>query len=60
MSWIDAGKDVIAFSRPGKFACYVNFGAAITVPAGAQVLLSSAEIVDGQIPTDCTVWLRLG
>jgi alpha-glucosidase len=58
MQWISAGKDVIAFSRPGNFACYVNFGAPIEIPAGAQVLLSSREITDGLIPTDATVWLR--
>jgi alpha-glucosidase len=59
MEWIDAGSDVIAFSRPGKFACYVNFGKAIAIPQGAKVLLSSNEIMGDQIPTDTTVWLRL-
>ena len=59
MQWLDAGPDVIAFSRPGNFACYVNFGGAIAIPEGAEVLLSSIEIVDNSIPTDCTVWLRV-
>ena len=59
MEWIDAGPDVIAFSRPGNFACYVNFGKAIAIPQGAKVLLSSDEIVGDVIPTDTTVWLRL-
>ncbi len=59
MEWIDAGADVIAFSRPGNFACYVNFGKAIAIPEGAEVLLSSAPLSGKDIPTDCAVWLRL-
>jgi alpha-glucosidase len=59
MQWIDAGKDVIAFSRPGNFACYVNFGGSIEIPIGAQVLLSSQDLPDALIPTDTAVWLRL-
>jgi alpha-glucosidase len=59
MSWIDAGKDVIAFSRPGNFACYVNFGSPIELPQGAEVLLASQELTESTIPTDTTVWMRL-
>ncbi len=59
MTWIDAGKDVIAFSRPGNFACYLNFGGSIEIPAGAQVLISSAPLEGSLIPADTAVWLRL-
>ena len=59
MSWIDAGKDVIAFSRPGNFACYVNFGSPIELPEGAEVLLASQKLSGNTIPTDTTVWMRL-
>jgi len=59
MTWIDAGKDVIAFSRPGNFACYVNFGNPIAIPQSAEVLLASGELIDNVIPTDTTVWLRV-
>ncbi len=59
MSWIEAGKDVVAFSRPGNFACYINFGAAIEIPVGAKVLISSGELVGNSIPTDTAIWLRL-
>ena len=59
MHWIDAGSDVIAFSRPGNFVCYVNFGKAIALPAGAQVLLSSSPLSGQEIPKDCAVWMRL-
>jgi len=59
MHWIDAGSDVIAFSRPGDFVCYVNFGKAIALPTGAQVLLSSSPLSGQEIPKDCAVWMRL-
>ena len=59
MTWIEAGKDVVAFSRPGNFACYINFGAAIEIPAGAKVLISSGPLEGNSLPTDTAVWLRL-
>ena len=59
MTWIEAGKDVVAFSRPGNFACYINFGAAIEIPAGAKVLISSGPLAGNSIPTDTAVWLRV-
>jgi alpha-glucosidase len=46
MTWRDVNDEVIAFTRPGNFACYVNFGAPIELPAGVQVLLTA-------------VWLRI-
>ena len=59
MSWIEAGRDVVAFSRLGNFACYINFGAAIELPAGAKVLISSGPLDGNLIPTDTAVWLRV-
>ena len=60
MDWIDVNDDVIAFERPGKFACYVNFGAAdAVIPFGAKVLVASSELKGEHIPTDTAVWLRL-
>lgn len=59
LSWIDAGSDVLAFERPGNFACYVNFGEPYWLPEGSRVILASAPISNGIMPTDSTVWLRL-
>ena len=28
--------------------------------AGAEVILASGELVDGELPADTTAWLRLG
>jgi alpha-glucosidase len=59
MRWIDAGKDVVAYSRSGNFACYINFGAALELPQGAKVLISSGPLAGNSLPTDTSVWLRL-
>jgi alpha-glucosidase len=59
MTWLDVNDEVLAFTRPGNFACYVNFGDAIALPAGAEVLVASGPLSDGKLPTDTAVWLRL-
>ncbi|MEI6649276.1 MAG: glycoside hydrolase family 13 protein [Actinomycetes bacterium] len=58
LKWIDLGKDVLAFSRPGDFLCIVNFGDEMKLPKGAEILHSSSPIEGNKIPTDTTVWLR--
>ena len=57
MEWIDTDKDVLAFNRPGGFACYVNFGKAIPVPAG-EILLSSNPVQSDLLETDTAIWIR--
>jgi len=59
MEWIEAGKDVVAFERPGDFACYINFGAAIQLPSNSQILVASGPVTGHTLPTDTAVWLRL-
>ncbi|MFZ2228485.1 MAG: alpha-amylase family glycosyl hydrolase [Candidatus Nanopelagicaceae bacterium] len=59
MTWIEAGPSVVAFSRPGNFACYVNFGAPCDLPSGSDLLLSSGPLDGIKLPTDTAVWLRL-
>jgi alpha-glucosidase len=59
MQWIDAGKDVVAYSRAGNFACYINFGDSIELPQGAKVLITSGPLQDNFLPKDTAVWLRL-
>ena len=57
--WIpDSAEDVLHFVRPGGWHCLANFGAApVDLPDG-EVLLSSAELVDGRLPGDASVWVR--
>lgn len=59
MTWIEVGPSVVAFSRPGKFACYVNFGSAFDLPEASELLLSSGPLDGNKLPTDTAVWLRL-
>ncbi len=59
MSWIEAGEHVLAFTRPGNFACYVNFGHEIHLPTHSEILISSAPLHGHKLPTDTAVWLRL-
>jgi alpha-glucosidase len=59
MTWLDVNDEVLAFTRPGNFVCYVNFGAEIELPAGAEILVSSAPIISNKLPTDTAVWLRV-
>ena len=59
MTWLDVNDEVIAFTRPGNFACYVNFGTEIELPAGSEVLLASGPLVGNRLPTDTAVWLRV-
>jgi alpha-glucosidase len=59
MEWIKTGKKVLSFSRPGGFQCWVNFGATIKLPKGAQILLSSLPIVGRKLPKDAAVWIRV-
>jgi alpha-glucosidase len=50
---------VLAFSRPGRFACVVNISAApVPLPPDAEVLLASGELDDGKLPPDIAAWLR--
>jgi len=59
MQWIDAGKDVVAFSRPGNFACYINFGADIELPSACEVLVASGPLKGTFLPTDTAAWIRI-
>jgi alpha-glucosidase len=58
MEWILTRKDVVAFSRPGNFACYINFGADFELPVDCEVLVSSGPMNGKNLPTDTAVWIR--
>ncbi len=58
LRWLDVGDDVLAFARGERFLCIVNFGPQpVELPAGADVLLASADLDGGALPQDTTVWL---
>jgi alpha-glucosidase len=58
MQWISSRKDVVAFSRPGNFACYINFGADFNLPENYEILISSGPMKAHVLPTDTAVWVR--
>lgn len=58
IAWIDSPVDTIHFVRPGGWHCFMNFGAtAQPLPTG-ELLISSAPVVDGELPGNATVWIR--
>ncbi|MET7396581.1 glycoside hydrolase family 13 protein [Dactylosporangium sp. NPDC005572] len=60
MTWSDSPEDVLAFTRPGGFACIVNLAAhPVALPPHAAVLLASGPLDGGLLPGDTAVWLRL-
>ncbi len=59
ITWLEVNNDVVAFSRPGGFVCYLNLGDAITLPENAKVLVSSQPLPGNTIPTDTAVWFEL-
>jgi alpha-glucosidase len=60
MSWVSAPEGVLAFERGDGVRCVVNFAdTPYPLPEGAEVLLSSASMEGGRLPTDAAVWLRL-
>ena len=57
--WLDAPRDVLAFSR-GQTACVVNLGSvAVDLPEDSDVLLTSSPLADGRLSPDGAAWLRL-
>jgi alpha-glucosidase len=58
-SWIELQLPVLHFARAGGVRCMTNFGdEPVPLPPG-EVLLSSAHLDQGQLPSDTTVWLRM-
>ncbi|MEV6984704.1 alpha-amylase family glycosyl hydrolase [Sphaerisporangium sp. NPDC051017] len=59
LRWLDAGENVIAFTRESGLACVVNFGAEpVALPENQGVVLASGPLEGELLPTDTAVWLR--
>ncbi|MGW5239160.1 glycoside hydrolase family 13 protein [Monashia sp. NPDC004114] len=62
LTWVEGyAADVVALtngsSERGRVLVVANLGAEpVALPAGAEVILSSAPLEDGLVPTDTTVW----
>ncbi|GGI44750.1 alpha-glucosidase [Agromyces flavus] len=59
VDWVEpSGADGVLAFRNGDVLVVANTGSAdVPLPAG-EVLLASAEVADGVLPADTTVWLR--
>jgi len=59
MTWLASEPEVLAFTRPGGFACVVNLSGVATELTGHRgVLLASGPLDDGMLPPDTAAWLR--
>lgn len=55
----DAPAGVLSFTRDPGFRCVVNLGSSpIDLPTG-EILLASEPLLDGELPVDATVWLKV-
>jgi alpha-glucosidase len=60
LTWLPAPEGVIAFARGAGFIDISNLSPQpISLPAGAELLLASSELIDGRLPVDATAWLRV-
>jgi alpha-glucosidase len=58
--WVDSEPSVLHFACGDGVRCVTNFGAdPASLPPG-EVILGSAPLADGRLPSDTTVWLRTG
>ncbi|HEV2931084.1 MAG TPA: hypothetical protein VGW74_20575, partial [Propionibacteriaceae bacterium] len=59
LTWVASEPDVLAFSRGDRFLCVTNLSSdPLLLPPHTAVLLASADVSDGRLPSDATAWLR--
>jgi alpha-glucosidase len=59
LEWLAAGPGVLAFARGRDFINITNLSStAIPLPPHEALLLASADVSEGHLPPDATVWLR--
>jgi alpha-glucosidase len=59
LRWLPSPEQVLAFARGPRFICVVNLSSApIALPADCSLLLASAELAGGLLPSDAAAWLR--
>ena len=58
LAWLPSAEDVLAFRRGDNFVNVTNLSAkGVPLPPRTEILLASADIVDGLLPSDATAWL---
>jgi alpha-glucosidase len=60
LTWIESGPNVLAFERGFGFVSITNLSeTAVDLPTYTKLLISSAPLEKGKLPTDSTAWLRV-
>lgn len=58
LAWIETGRDdVLHFARPNGWQVITNFGTTPYPVADGDVVLSSRQAPDGEVPAETTVWI---
>ena len=58
IEWVDTDPDVLSF-RNGDVRVVVNFGADPVALPGGKVLVASAPLDDGRLPSDTAAWVTI-
>jgi alpha-glucosidase len=57
--WLNAPSGVLAYARGDGFLCLLNLSdSTVELPRHAALLLASAPLENGRLPSDTAVWLR--
>jgi alpha-glucosidase len=58
MTWLPSDGDVLAFRRGARFVSVTNLSAVdVALPPHVEILLTSADLAKGLLPSDATAWL---
>jgi alpha-glucosidase len=58
LTWLDSPDQTLCFARPNGWVCFTNFGdEPVQLPDG-ELLVASAEVVDGKLAGPATAWLK--
>ena len=59
LRWLPSPEQVLALARGPRFICMVNLSSApIALPTDCSLLLASADLAGGLLPSDAAAWLR--
>lgn len=56
IEWLDSPPHILMFQRGSGVRCIVNFGSE-PVPLDGEVLVSSVDLEDGELPGDAAAWV---
>ncbi len=57
IEWLSGRRDVLMFKRPAGLVCVLNAGRRRVALPDGELLLASAPLVDGELPSNAAAWL---